>query len=468
MTATGAALTPLVDALLAQPLDELDVEQLQTAISTVTPLLARLTGWLTTAAGQLDQRCGSTLPDPGPDPGRRARTLSGWLADLQHSTPNVTGGQLRTARLLRTLPLVTDAVLTGTLTPAQAAVLTRLVGRIDPAALVESQPELIAVAATMDPTQLGMWIAHQVATHCEPAFETEQDRSGDKRYLTHRREADGSLHGRFHLPNEDSEALLTALEPLARPAGDDDRRTAAQRRADALVELAEQVLRHGTLPAAGGPRPQLSYVLPADWAAARQQQAACPACGPRCPDHQAMSFADTVTAARPGHAGLRAEQACATAAWTGPQTRSRIEALLCDARITRVLLCPRGQVTGFQPLRDSVTPAQRRNLAARDLHCVVRGCTRPPAMCDAHHLRRRADGGETTMDNLVLLCRRHHVLWHLGKIQLRHLTVPWHPDQQQTAAPPEPLADLFDPAEPDAAPYAERDMRSHADRPDAP
>jgi predicted restriction endonuclease len=39
-------------------------------------------------------------------------------------------------------------------------------------------------------------------------------------------------------------------------------------------------------------------------------------------------------------------------------------------------------------------------------------------MCDAHHLQHRADGGDTTMDNLVLLCRRHHVLWHLGKIDL--------------------------------------------------
>ena len=148
----------------------------------------------------------------------------------------------------------------------------------------------------------------------------------------------------------------------------------------------------------------------------------------------------------PGHGGLRAEQACATAAWTGPQTRARIETLLCDARITRVLLTPLGQVTGFQPLRDSVTPAQRRNLAARDLGCVVRGCTRPPAMCDAHHVKARADGGPTTMDNLVLLCRRHHVLWHQGKLQLHHLTVPWHPEQ--TAAPPDPLDDLFDRAGP--------------------
>ncbi len=108
-----------------------------------------------------------------------------------------------------------------------------------------------------------------------------------------------------------------------------------------------------------------------------------------------------------------------------------------------MLLTPTGQVRSLQPLRDTITPAQRRALAARDLHCTARGCTRPPAMCDAHHLRHRADGGQTTIDNLVLLCRRHHVLWHLGKIQLHHLTVPWHPDQQQTDPPPEPLADLL-------------------------
>ena len=437
MTATGADLTPLVDALLAQPLEQLDVDQLQTAISTVTPLVARLQGWLTAAAGQLDRRTGGTVPDLD----GRARTAAGWLADLQHTTPAAVGSQLRTARLLRTLPLITAAVLDGTLTPAQAAVLTRLVGPIDEPGLLESQPDLIAVAAAMDPHQLGQWVAHLLATHREPALEADQTGSHDRRYLTSRREADGSLHGRFRLSREDSETLLTALEPLARKAGDEDRRTAGQRRADALVDLAEQVLRHGTLGHAGGLRPQLSYVLPAGWAAAQQQQATCTDCGPRCPDHQPPAFGDTVTAAAPGRGGVRAEQACATAAWSGPQTRARIEALLCQARITRVLLTPTGQVSGLQPLRDAITPTQRRALAARDLGCTARGCTRPPALCDAHHLHHRADGGDTTMDDLVLLCRRHHVLWHQGKLQLHHLTVPWH--TEQTSAPPEPLSDLF-------------------------
>ena len=437
-TLPSQALGPLVDALLATPVDGLDITTLQTELQAVSPQVARLQGWMSAAAGQLDHLTAGSIPDPD---GGKARTTSGWLADLQHTTPSNAGSQLRTARLLRSLPMVVDAVLDGLLTPAQAGVLTRFVGKIDEQALLESQPHLIAVAAAMDPTQLGTWVSHQIATHCEPALDHDQATARDKRSLTHRRDADGSLHGRFRLTSEDSEALLTALEPLARKAGDHDQRTAGQRRADALVELAEQVLRHGDLPTAGGQRPQLSYVLPADWAAAQHAQTTCTACGPRCPDHRPLRFTDTVAAALPGHGGLRAEQACATAAWSGPQTRTRIEALLCDARITRVLLDPHGQVTGLQPLRDSVTPAQRRALIARDLGCTARGCTRPPAMCDTHHLIRRSDRGPSLLDNLVLLCRRHHVLWHQGKLHLQHLSIPWHPDQ--TTQPPRPLDDLF-------------------------
>lgn len=45
------------------------------------------------------------------------------------------------------------------------------------------------------------------------------------------------------------------------------------------------------------------------------------------------------------------------------------------------------------------------------------------------------------MNNLVLLCRRHHAQWHLGKItlhDLHDLHVPWHPDATSTG-PPAPV-----------------------------
>src|SRR5687767_2526766 len=101
---SSSALAPLVDVLLATPLDTLDAPALQAQIVTVTPQVGRLLGWLTAAAGRLDQLTAGTVIDP--DTGR-GRTVASWLAETQHATPSAAGTQLRTARLLRDLPLVT-------------------------------------------------------------------------------------------------------------------------------------------------------------------------------------------------------------------------------------------------------------------------------------------------------------------------------------------------------------------------
>jgi hypothetical protein len=127
--------------------------------------------------------------------------------------------------------------------------------------------------ATVTPQVFGLqgW-----RTHCEPSTTRSRHAPGTSAPSP----PDGagrlsSVRGTFLLPAEDSEVLLTALAPLARKDGDSDTRTAGQRRADGLTTISEQVLRHGTLPDAGGLRPQLSYVLPAGWAAAQHQHAAC-------------------------------------------------------------------------------------------------------------------------------------------------------------------------------------------------
>jgi hypothetical protein len=108
-----------------------------------------------------------------------------------------------------------------------------------------------------------------------------------------------------------------------------------------------------------------------------------------------------------------------------------VESILCDARISRVLLDAGGQVVSLDSLADQITTAQRRAVSARDRQCLARGCTRPPAFCDVHHLTSRADGGPTTVENLGLLCRRHHVLWHRGAIGLHDLHVPWLPEPDE-------------------------------------
>ena len=54
----------------------------------------------------------------------------------------------------------------------------------------------------------------------------------------------------------------------------------------------------------------------------------------------------------------------------------------------------------------------------RDGRCRGQGCTIPVAWTDAHHIIHWADGGQTCLTNLVLLCRRHHRLLHTGSWQV--------------------------------------------------
>ena len=169
MTTTAAALAPVVDALVQEPVAGLCVSELQSLLTEVVAQLQRLDGLVSLASGQLQVLTGGTVPTP--EGGKR--TVSGWLAEQRRETPQVVGSQLKTSTLLRSLPLVTAAVLDGVLTQGQAVVLSRLVGRFSDESLAEAEPNLIQVAAGRNPAELAAYVRDLIATHCEPVLDDE-------------------------------------------------------------------------------------------------------------------------------------------------------------------------------------------------------------------------------------------------------------------------------------------------------
>jgi len=91
--------------------------------------------------------------------------------------------------------------------------------------------------------------------------------------------------------------------------------------------------------------------------------------------------------------------------------------LTCDASIVPVLRDDTGNVLNIGRKTRAVPPAIRRALKIRDGGCRHPGCVQTHYV-DAHHIKHWCDGGETSLDNLVLLCRHHHRMLHEGAFSI--------------------------------------------------
>ncbi|MGH7553867.1 MAG: DUF222 domain-containing protein [Longimicrobiales bacterium] len=84
--------------------------------------------------------------------------------------------------------------------------------------------------------------------------------------------------------------------------------------------------------------------------------------------------------------------------------------LACDASRSVLVHDADGNTISATRRTRTVPPAIRRALEHRDRSCRFPGCGL--RFCDAHHVKHWADGGATSLENLVLLCRRHHRTVH--------------------------------------------------------
>jgi hypothetical protein len=147
-------------------------------------------------------------------------------------------------------------------------------------------------------------------------------------------------------------------------------RTPAQRRADALVEMA---IRAATAPADGRrPRPLFCVLVDYPTMAGRLCE---------------LANGTTVT---PG----------ALAGW------------LSDADVERVVFDGPSRVIDVGVRSRFFTGATRRAIQVRDRRCTWPGCDTPWQRCDVDHIVDYTDGGETTQANGTLRCPYHHRLGH--------------------------------------------------------
>jgi hypothetical protein len=106
--------------------------------------------------------------------------------------------------------------------------------------------------------------------------------------------------------------------------------------------------------------------------------------------------------------GAGAESELEDAGCVSAETSRR---MACDCSVVHWHENQKGEPLNIGRKTRIIPPAIRRALQRRDGGCRFPGCT-CSRFVDAHHIMHWADGGETSMENLVLLCRRHHRLVH--------------------------------------------------------
>jgi hypothetical protein len=194
------------------------------------------------------------------------------------------------------------------------------------------------------------------------------------------------------LDTETAALALAVLHSLAAPKpaanGDRDERSAGQRMHDAFRSVLKIAQRPAELPRSAGLPATVLITMTAEQFETRTGLAAT-SFGQKMSVDQALWIAD---------------QACI--AW--------------------VVHNSKGGVLNYGTAQRCATEKQTLALVARDKGCAFPGCTDPPESTEKHHVIPWAEGGQTDLNNLCLLCDYHHDRIDSGGWQIvMRDDVPW-------------------------------------------
>ncbi len=288
---------------------------------------------------------------------------------------NAARERVRVARALGDLPKISAAFEEGTVSYSKVRAMTRV-------ATPENEDYLLHIAM------------HGTAYHVETLVRkyrwVQKQRDCDTANAVHitrefdyHRDEDGALviHGR--LPAEQGAMLLKALEmqmekdfqeasssrvSAETPEEPEPRSPVAARRADALAEIAESYMNSEPVANSTADRYQVIVHVSED----------------------------------------------TTYLEDGPNVSAETsKRMACDCNVIPIKEDENGEPLSIGRRSRLIPPAIRRALRLRDDGCRFPGCTRKHFV-DAHHIKHWAEGGDTSLDNLVQLCREHHRLVHEG------------------------------------------------------
>ena len=308
-----------------------------------------------------------------------------WIRINCHMGSGAAGDRLAVGEQLRGLPESGQAMLEGEIGFTHLALIARTATAIAEAegpAKPFDESRLLDKAREYSVARFRDFCDHSRHAADAEGYARDEAARVEARSLTLTTGQGGMVWIRGVLDPEGGAALRTALEPLSKPAGKDDGRKLDRRLGDALVEAAHHLLDGGA-----GAQP-----------------------GRQLPQLQITTTLETLL----GQCGAPA----ADLEFSLPISAKAVERIACDCNVTRILLGSDSMVIDVGRSKRVISPAQNRALRARDKVCRWPGCDRPASWTVGHHLIHWVRGGRTDLENLVLLCHRHHWLVHEGGWQL--------------------------------------------------